>query len=411
MNLTHAGQAATAVKSICDFFQETVERNPELPCIEHGNLIYTYKEVNERANQLAHYLRKHGAKSESLIGIFQERTPEMIISLLGVLKSGAAYVPISTTYPNERIAHILKEANFTTILTNSVFEANLAEISEDEPVQLISLDQQWLQIEQESNANLFYPNAPSDLAYIIYTSGSTGKPKGVMIEHKGIPNLVLEQIGKFNLNPRDRVLQFASIAFDASVSEILTTLISGATLVLLPIDGLYIGDDLFQFMKDNNITVVTLTPSVLNSLPHDELPALKTLISAGEACTKKLIHYWAPKLNFINAYGPTETTVCATMKSCDASDTSVSLGEPIANTAVYILDDQLRPVEPGKTGELYISSIGLARGYLDAPSLTESSFIKNPFPMESVIGCIERVTFANRFLKSIWNGLKEGICK
>lgn len=362
----------TNFKPIYEWFQDRAADQPDSPCLEFGETKLTYREVNEKANQLAYYLKSNGAGPESLIGIFQERSLELIISILAVLKSGAAYVPISTTFPDERISYIISEANFKLILTNSIYTEQLSRF----PVTLVNLDSELSNITTASTANLPTQNIASDLAYIIYTSGSTGKPKGVMIEHKGIPNLVQEQIAKFQLMASDRVLQYASVAFDASVSEIFTTLAAGATLVLLPQDSLSIGEELHHILKTQRISVVTLVPSVLNGLPHDELPDLKTLVTAGEACTKKLIQYWAPKLNFLNAYGPTETTVCATIHHCDAADASVSLGNPIAGTAIYVLNSHLRPVADGEAGELYLSSIGLARGYLNNDF---NPFIKNPF--------------------------------
>jgi acyl-coenzyme A synthetase/AMP-(fatty) acid ligase/acyl carrier protein len=200
-----------------------------------------------------------------------------------------------------------------------------------------------------------------------------------MVEHEGIPNLVLEQIKAFKLNGHDKVLQFASISFDASVSEIFTTLIAGATLVLLPNDALFLGEDLYQVLKNKRITVVTLTPSVLNTLPDKELPDMKSIISAGEACTRKLIEYWSSRVNFLNAYGPTECTICASMHVCTLGEEAIPLGEAIANTKLYLLNEQLQPVELGETGELCVAGVGLARGYLNNEELTKRSFIPNPF--------------------------------
>ncbi|MBA9084643.1 amino acid adenylation domain-containing protein [Fontibacillus solani] len=370
-------------RTVYELFQDQVERSPNAPCIEFGESSLTYNEVNEKANQLAHYLQRQGAAPETFIGVFLERSSEMIVSILAVLKSGAAYVPISTTYPDDRIAYIVGEANFNMILTNSVHAERVSTIvghNITSSSKIVQLDEEWTQIVTESSTeNLTSRNEPSDLAYMIYTSGSTGKPKGVMIEHRGIPNLVHEQINKFLLNHSDRVLQYASVSFDASISEIFTTLAAGATLVLLPQDNLYVGEELLYILKEKKISVVTLVPSVLSGLPGSELPHLKTLVTAGEACTRKLIQYWAPKLNFLNAYGPTETTVCATIHRCDAAEDVISLGTPISDTAVYLLNQHLQPVANGETGELYISSVGLARGYLNAEELTAKHFVSNPF--------------------------------
>lgn len=366
-------------KCIYEYFNEVAKDNPYQPCIEYCNKVYTYNEIGRKANKLARYIKNLGAGPENLIAIYQERSPEMIISILAIIKAGAAFVPISTAYPKERIEYIINDVDVKLIITDSILEQELTDIHTEKQVKHVLLDKESEQIEKEKDSNLPSQNDISNLIYVIFTSGSTGKPKGVMIEHRGIPNLVFEQIKTFKLNKNDRVLQFASSSFDASISEIFTTLIAGATLVLLPDDNLYLGEDLYQFLIDKKISVVTLTPSVLNTLPSKDLPELKTLVSAGEACSKQLISNWASKLNFINAYGPTECTVCASMNICSSSDETVSLGKPIANTVFYLLDEDLNPVLNGEIGELCISCLGLARGYINMPSITESSFIANPF--------------------------------
>ncbi len=364
---------------IHEYFAEVAKDNPHLHCIEYEDRIFTYEEINRRANKLARYIKNIGAGPEQIIGLYLERTPEMIISILAVFKAGAAYAPISTAYPKDRLEYLINDAGLEVILTSSNLERGLSNLNTKAPVTFVYLDKEKEDIDRESEEEVPCLNERNNLAYVIFTSGSTGRPKGVMIEHRGIPNMILEQINAFNINKNDRVLQYASIAFDASVSEIFTALLAGAVLVLLPNKGLYLGEDLYQVLRKKKITVVTLTPSVLNTLPPKELPALKTLVSAGEACTKKLIDYWSSKLNFINAYGPTECTVCASMNICSSADEGVSLGKPIANTAFYLLDKQLCPVPAGETGELCIAGIGLARGYLNLTSLTEESFCRNPF--------------------------------
>ncbi|MGN6712418.1 non-ribosomal peptide synthetase [Anaerocolumna jejuensis] len=366
-------------KFIHEYFAEVAKDNPHLHCIEYEDRIFTYEEINRRANKLARYIKNIGAGPEQIIGLYLERTPEMIISILAVFKAGAAYAPISTAYPKDRLEYLINDAGLQVILTSSNLERGLSKLNTKAPVTFVYLDKEKEDIDRESEEEVPCLNERNNLAYVIFTSGSTGRPKGVMIEHGGITNMVLEQINAFNINKNDRVLQYASIAFDASVSEIFTALLAGAALVLLPNKGLYLGEDLYQVLRKKKITVVTLTPSVLNTLPPKELPALKTLVSAGEACTKKLIDYWSSKLNFINAYGPTECTVCASMNICSSADEGVSLGKPIANTAFYLLDKQLCPVPAGETGELCIAGVGLARGYLNLTSLTEESFCRNPF--------------------------------
>ncbi len=370
-------------KPIYEYFQDIAGENPDLPCIEYGDEVFSYGEINGRANQLARYLRRLGAGPEAMIGIYLERSPELIISILAVFKAGAAYTPISTTYPKERQEYIINDTGLELILTSSDLQQSLSELDTKAPVTCLYLDREKETLKHELKENLPCLNGRDNLAYVIYTSGSTGRPKGVMVEHRGIPNMVLEQINVFELGKQDRVLQYASVSFDASVSEIFTTLLAGATLVLLPGKGYYLGEDLYEVLLHKKISVVTLTPSVLNTLPQGALPDLKTLVSAGEACTRKLIEYWGSKLNFINAYGPTECTVCVSMNRCSLTEEAISLGKPIAGTALYLVDKQLNPVPVGEAGELCVAGVGLARGYLNLPSLTEESFVKNPF-MEGI---------------------------
>jgi amino acid adenylation domain-containing protein len=366
-------------KCITEYFYAVAKENANQPCMEYNDKVYSFDEVNQLSNQLASYLKGIGVGPEVPVGLFLERSPDMIISILAIWKAGGAYVPISTTYPKDRIEFILNDANLRTILTTSSMEHILLQMNTESKIDYILLDKEKEQIESHPQANLPCENRRNDLAYIIFTSGSTGRPKGVMVEHEGIPNLVLEQIKAFKLNGHDKVLQFASISFDASVSEIFTTLIAGATLVLLPNDALFLGEDLYQVLKNKRITVVTLTPSVLNTLPDKELPDMKSIISAGEACTRKLIEYWSSRVNFLNAYGPTECTICASMHVCTLGEEAIPLGEAIANTKLYLLNEQLQPVELGETGELCVAGVGLARGYLNNEELTKRSFIPNPF--------------------------------
>lgn len=366
-------------KCIHEYFMDVAKKYKERPCIQAKEVTYTYGDVDERSNQLAHYLKNKGLTKNNAVGIYLERSPEMIIGMLALWKLGLVYVPIATTFPKERIDYIVKDAKIHTLLTSRKLLEELNEEGDTSLPACIVLDEEIDAIAQESKEEVSCQVELGDLAYIIYTSGSTGKPKGVMLEHKGIPNLVSEQIEAFQLNPEDRVLQFASVVFDASVSEILTTILSGATLVLLPDDGLYLGEDLYQILLKERISVVTFTPSVLGTLPKKELPDMKTIVSAGEACSKQLIQYWAQRVRFINAYGPTECTVCASMHCCTVDEEVVSLGKPLAHTAFYLVDEEMNLVKEGEEGELCIAGIGLARGYLNLEEETSKRFVQNPF--------------------------------
>lgn len=365
--------------SMIDLLENAVNEFPQRLCIQQGDRSYSYKEIHDRADRLAVYLRDHGVGPGTVVCIYLERSPELILSMIAIMKSGAAYLPLSPQIPPERLAHMLNECSPALILTTSPLASSLRTSEAVSSSRFLALDEEWALIEESPEGLPFAPVPPEALAYIIFTSGSTGKPKGVLIRHMGLANLVLEQISTFRLEPEDRVLQYASAVFDASVSEIFTTLVAGAALILLPGEGLYAGEELMRILRDEQISVVTLTPSVLATLPQEALPALKTVISAGEACTLKLMKYWAAKCRFINAYGPTEVTVCAAMHVCSVDDSIVILGNPLAHTALYLLDEQLVPIPQGQEGELFISGLGLAAGYLNAPAETGESFILNPF--------------------------------
>ncbi|WP_071191494.1 amino acid adenylation domain-containing protein [Trichormus sp. NMC-1] len=338
----------------------------------------TYRELNQRANQLAHYLKNLGVRPEVLVGICVERSLEMVIGLLGILKAGGAYVPLDPDYPQERLSFMLSDAQVQVLLT----EQQLVEGLPEHEAQVICLDKTWEQIAQYNQENVVSGITPSHLADVIYTSGSTGIPKGVMVTHSGLCNLAQAQIQLFDVLASSRILQFASFSFDASIWEVVMALGSGARLYLSTKDSLLPGSGLIQLLRDYDITHITLPPSALAVMPVQELPALQTIIVAGEACPVDLINHWSVGKRFFNAYGPTEATVCATVAEWDDSDRTygkLAIGRPIANTQVYILDSYLQPVPVGVLGELHIGGIGLAQGYLNRPELTKDKFISNHF--------------------------------
>jgi amino acid adenylation domain-containing protein len=360
---------------IHQLFEEQVEKNPDAIAVVFGEQKLTYSELNSKANQLAHYLRSFGIGPEILVGVCVERSLEMIIGMLGVIKSGGAYVPMDPSYPLERLSYMLEDAQIPVLLT----QEHLLDQLPSHWGQTISLDADWDNIDAESDENPVNLVKENNLAYVIYTSGSTGKPKGVLIEHRGVPNLVEAQKESFEISSESRVLQFASFGFDASVSEVFVTLLAGATLYLAPQDSLMPGPLLLELIREQQITSVTLPPSVLAILPSENLSSLKSLITAGEACSADIVERWAKERKLLNAYGPTEATVCATIAECVANKQRPSIGRPISNVEIYILDEYLQPVPVGVPGELHISSIGLARGYLNQPQLTAQKFIHNPF--------------------------------
>ncbi|MEK7990950.1 MAG: amino acid adenylation domain-containing protein, partial [Thiotrichaceae bacterium] len=338
----------------------------------------TYQQLNEKANQLAHYLQKMGIETETLIGICVERSFEMIVGLLGIIKAGAAYLPLDPTYPKERLAFMLQDANAPILLT----QQHLLTILPQHQAQLICLDSDWSKIVENNLNNLNLNIQLENLAYVIYTSGSTGKPKGVLLEHKGLTNIILEQIEQFFISDKSSVLQFASISFDAAVSEIFTALVSGAQLALAAPDEILAGQNLLNFLHNKQISVATIPPSILSTVDQTSLPYLKTLVVAGEKCSIQVANAWmSSKRHFINAYGPTETTICSSIAHCRPNNINniLPIGRPISNVKVFVLDKYLQQMPIGIIGELYVAGINVARGYLKRPELTTQKFVQNVF--------------------------------
>ncbi|WP_052675775.1 non-ribosomal peptide synthetase [Paenibacillus sp. IHBB 10380] len=354
-------------------FEDQVSRKPEAIAVVHEGRHLTYRELNERANQLAHYLQKRGVGPESIVGICMERSIEMIIGMMGILKADAAYLPLDPAYPEALLRYIVQDAGIQLLITQEALKDWLPE-----GITTVFLDLEQEEIAQESTSTPNCRATPQNLAYVIYTSGSTGNAKGVLLEHKGLCNLVHAQIDLFLLNSTHSVIQFASLAFDAAVSEIFTTFLAGATLCIPTQDDVIPGPQLLRFLQDNRVTHATFPPAVLIVLDEPVLNDLKVVISAGSACTKEIAQRWSNGRRFINGYGPTETTVAATMSVYEGNQ-SPTIGQPLANVQVFVLDRNQQLVPIGVIGELYIGGAGLARGYLNRPDLTQERFILHPF--------------------------------
>ncbi|TCW37425.1 bacitracin synthase 3 [Laceyella sacchari] len=360
-------------KTLHELFAEQVARTPDHPAVVFEDVSLTYRELHQRSNQLARSLRDMGVTRDQFVGMLTERTPDMIVGLLAVLKAGGAYVPIDPDYPQERIAFMLQDSQARLLLTYSHIQ-----VPADFAGKVIRLDEpSWY---EGDASELEQINQPTDLAYMIYTSGSTGKPKGVMIEHLGVCNLSA-MADLYQITEGSRVLQFASISFDASVSEIFPALLTGATLYLVRKEQL-VPDRFVQWLKEEKINFLGLSPSALQTFPYAELPDLRTILTGGEAVTSDLVKRWAQGRTFINAYGPTEVTVDATLGYCRAEDDKPTIGTPFPNKKVYILNrhNQLQPI--GVPGELCVGGVGLARGYWGREDLTAEKFVPNPFNPE-----------------------------
>ncbi|MCX5339289.1 non-ribosomal peptide synthetase [Streptomyces atratus] len=347
-----------------ELFAAATRRAPDAVATISGEGEMSYGELDRRSNRVAHHLLRLGIGPGQRVALLMRRGPELAVTILGVIKTGAAYVPVDPDYPADRIAYMLTDA---------------------EPVAV--LDDGWADgVDQEAvpDTDPGVPIHPAHTAYVIYTSGSTGRPKGVEVTHAGFANLARAQLDAFALTPDSQVLQFASPSFDVSVWELVMAFASGAALVAASADALA-GEALAGTLSGRRVTHVTLPPSVLATLdargPGIPFPDLGVLLVAGEACSPDLVERWAPGRRMINAYGPTESTVGAAMSTpLTGRETGVvPMGRPLFGLSGYVLDAGLNPVPQGVIGELYVAGAGLARGYLGRPGLTAERFVANPF--------------------------------
>lgn len=333
----------------------------------------TYSELNRQANRIAHRLIELGTGPEVRVGVCLERSTDLLAAFLGVLKAGGVYVPLDPQYPAERLQWMAGSAQLGCIIGAEGLDGVLGSLG----IPLLNLESDArLHLQPENNPSV--PVHPENLAYVIFTSGSTGQPKAVMLEHRGLYNLQAAVRAEFGIEPGDRILQFASIGFDASVWEMAMALGSGASLVVTTHDVAASSSELAAYIDAHRATVATLPPTMLRLL-SPRLPSLRLVVSAGEACTAEISAEWSSSRVFYNAYGPTESTVCATWAKCDAEAGRPSIGGPIANTSVYVLDAASELAADGIAGELYIGGAGIARGYLGNASLTAERFVPNPF--------------------------------
>jgi amino acid adenylation domain-containing protein len=369
-------------RSLHSLIEAQASRTPEQVALVFENENVSYRELNDRSNQLAHYLRKQGIAPNVLVGICVERSIEMVVALLAILKAGGAYVPLDPEYPTERLAMMIEDSKTPGVLTQQKLLAHFS--SRDTPT--FCLDTDWKTLASESTSNLNIAVSPSDAAYAIYTSGSTGKPKGVVNVHQGIVNRLLWMQDAYRLTSDDRVLQKTPYSFDVSVWEFFWPLITGARLVIARPGGHRDPRYLADVITREQITTMHFVPSMLRSfLEAVEIPkrsSVRQVFCSGEALPVDLQHQFFSRMDaeLYNLYGPTEASVDVTHWTCRRDDNRsfVPIGRPIANMEIYILDEQLRPTPAGAEGELHIGGIGLARGYLNRPELTAEKFIRNP---------------------------------
>ena len=372
---------------VCRLFEVQAKKQPEVIAIEFMGQYWTYKTLNAQANQLAHYLRAQGVGPNVYVGLYFERSFEMIAGILAILKAGGAYVPLDPSYPSERLDWILKDSQVSCLLT----QESLLKTLPVNTAKIVCLERDWPTIANNPVHNLTSLTSSDSLAYIIYTSGSTGKPKGVMVGQIALANFVSAANQVYGVVEKDRVLQFASISFDAAIEEIFLTLTQGATLVLRTQNMLKSIPDFLQACEALKLTVLDLPTAFWHqlcaSLETIRLaPTIRLTIIGGERALSQWVHTWkqfvSPDVQLVNSYGPTETTVVATCCHLSGSRAiainsgeNIPIGKPMSNIQTHILDKTMTPVQEGKPGELYISGKSLAIGYLNRPDLTDDSFL------------------------------------
>ncbi|MCX4028170.1 amino acid adenylation domain-containing protein [Endozoicomonas sp. SM1973] len=366
-------------------FEQQADSTPEQTAVIFESQQLSYRQLNERANQLAYYLIDKGVTPGSFVGVCLPRSFDLITAILGILKAGGVYVPLDPNYPLDRLSFMIEDSKVKFVLMNKMLtdtspldqiqisQSNIIYVDEPEIIEKIN------QYPANNIPNTIVNIAGDDLAYIIYTSGSTGKPKGALVKHQGLVNILQTQQDKLQLSPISRVLQFASISFDAATWEWSMALTSGATLYLFPQSMIASLETISEQVARFELTHALLPPAVLPLLDENSWQSVKCLIIGGDSCPLGLANQWAQNRILFNAYGPTEATICATIARITENSPIVHIGKPFVGVEAYVLDNNLQVAPVGVPGELYIGGIGVAKGYLNRPELTAEKFIANPF--------------------------------
>lgn len=371
----HATQSGNRAQTMLEVLEREARRAPAAPALIGPGREVSYADLWERAGRVAVELQRRGVRRGTAVALCLEKSPELVVAMVGVLRAGAFFLPVDPQYARERIAGLLDDARPTLLLVDATGASRV-------PAGVVTA--QW-QIDAALGREGAGPKprqlpivSSQDVAYLIYTSGSTGRPKGVLVEHAGLANLAETQAAITRVRPGQRVLQFASISFDASVSEIFLTLAGGAALWLEPRETVPAPDEFARQLRDARIDHATLPPALLAALRPTDFPGLHTLLMAGEAASPELYRAWSEGRILFNAYGPTETSVCATMEEIATGAEDVTLGRPIAHLTAYVVDSggELQPL--GVPGEIWVGGVGVARGYLGRPDLTAERFVPDP---------------------------------
>ncbi|MEO8429877.1 MAG: amino acid adenylation domain-containing protein [Acidobacteriota bacterium] len=387
-----AAKSTVPFRSFCQTFEQQAVRTPDAVAVESVDRSLTYVDLDRSANRLARLLRRRGVGPDVLVAICMERSPELMVALLGVLKAGGAYLPLDLAHPAERIAFLFEDSEARLLLTDSPPAARLPSIRPSK----VALDAQMSSLEGESAKSPEWPILPDTLAYAIYTSGSTGAPKGALIPHRALASFAPVAIETYGLTSADRVLQFSSIGFDLSVEEILPTWAAGATVVLRSQEMLGSARHFLEECGRRNVSVVNLPTAYWHQLALGVIqerlelpPALRLVVIGGERVLPELVAGWqnrfGRRVRLLNAYGPTETTVTATafeVPSTWVGSEDVPIGRPIGGVEAVVLDELGGRVSAGVAGELYIGGPGVARGYLKRPELTAERFVERPPGLE-----------------------------
>ena len=376
--------------TIVDLFETQVKQTPNAIAVTYLNDVITYKTLDERSKQLAIYLVQKGVKADTLVGLCMERSIEMVVAILGVLRAGGAYVPIAPDYPQDRIKYMVEDGivkgnakeNLKLIIAQTTLETATKALIEKAGATLEALAPIWEQNKRITTVKGELKTKPAlhNLAYVIYTSGSTGKPKGVLIEHSNFADLIQYQKQYFEVDENDQFIQFSNFSFDASGEQIYLPLVSGGTLNIVPRADLLDIDKFKTILVDKGITHLHAVPSFLGEIPFIPNTKLKRIISGGDVFDHRVLENWGNKgIRIIDKYGPTETTVSAIQRDLEFPLQNRSIGKPLGDTTCYVVDkaNNLQPI--GVAGELCIGGTGLSRGYLNQPELTQEKFIKNPF--------------------------------